>query len=1283
MKKRRFLLIALMCCFVFAGSILVACNGEDSDFTVSFDTQGGSNIAGITVGNGQVIGEVAPPTKQCARFIGFALDAGGERMWNLQTDTVSADITLYAIWEDAHTLGEGGTVWEYDENYHWKICSRCGAVFEKTAHVYDTDGKCECGAMESTPASEFTFTDLGNNTWSVDGYSGSDNDIVIPSRYNGGKVISIGYEAFYICRGLTSVTIPDSVTSIGESAFAYCTDLTSVAIGDDVKSIGDRAFSGCTKLTSTTIPDSVTSIGDYAFYDCSGLTSVTIGEGVTGIGSGAFSSCTKLTSITIPDGATSIGDYAFDDCTGLTEINWNAVSVEDFDSDSNVFYNAGVAGDGITVTFGDSVQRIPACAFRYCTGLTSVTIGAGVTSIGDEAFEGCTGLTSITIPDSVTSIGSPVFYNCTGLTSITIGEGVTSIGGHAFDDCTGLTEINWNAVSVADLDMSSDVFNYAGTAGEGIAVTFGDSVRKIPAYLFYAWGHHPNITSVIIGSDVTSIGDDAFIGCTDLTSVTIGAGVTSIGDEAFMSCTGLTSVTIPESVTSIGYEAFRYCTGLTSVTIGEGVTSIGNYAFEGCTSLTEINWNAVSVEDFDQHENYVFDDAGTAGEGITVTFGESVQRIPACVFYWCSDLTSVTIGNGVTSIGNYAFDWCSGLTEINWNAVSVADLGSNVFDTGTAGDGITVTFGDSVEMIPAYAFYSCDGLTSVAIGDSVTSIGRDAFKYCENIATVNYMGSYTGDVAGWCGITFANAFANPLANGANLYIRDKLVNRLSTYNLSKIPDYAFYGCIGISEVIINSTLTSIGESAFENCYKLVEIYNQSSLNITMGSSDNGYIGYYARRIYVNDYIGDNTCFVEQDGYRFFYQDGKGYLVEYCGAETDLILPDSFKVYNLFTYIVISQYEIYPYAFSDRTDITSITISDSVTSIGDYAFEDCTGLTSVTIPDGVTSIGDYAFYNCSGLTSVTIGEGVTSIGDRAFYDCTGLTSVTIGEGVTSIGYEAFRNCTGLTSVTIGDGVTSIGGYAFYNCTGLTSVYYTGDITGWCGISGLDEVMSSGRTLYIDGSKVEGAIAIPDGVTSIPSYAFAYQTGITSVTIPDSVTSIGSSAFYGCTNLIQKENGVSYVDKWVIDCDNSVGEVTLRNDTMGIGDSAFSGCTGLTSINIPDGVTSIGDHAFWNCSGLTSVTIGDGVTSIGSYAFRYCTGLTSITIPDSVTSIGDSAFYGCSRLTSVTFEKTSGWFVSRSSSATSGIDISADSLSDKSTAAQFLGSGYSNYYWKRNA
>ena len=136
------------------------------------------------------------------------------------------------------------------------------------------------------------------------------------------------------------------------------------------------------------------------------------------IGDYAFSWCDSLESVTIPDSVTSIGSYAFSGCTGLTEINWNAVSVKDFTTNSDVFYNAGKEENGITVTFGDSVQKIPAYAFDGCTSLTSVTIGNSVTSIGDYAFRGCTSLTSVTIPDSVTSIGNYAFYDCTSLTSL-------------------------------------------------------------------------------------------------------------------------------------------------------------------------------------------------------------------------------------------------------------------------------------------------------------------------------------------------------------------------------------------------------------------------------------------------------------------------------------------------------------------------------------------------------------------------------------------------------------------------------------------------------------------------------------------------------------------------------------------------------------------------------------------------------------------------------------------------------------------------------------------------
>ena len=222
-----------------------------------------------------------------------------------------------------------------------------------------------------------------------------------------------------------------------------------------------------------------------------------------------------------------------------------------------------------------------------------------------------------------------------------------------------------------------------------------------------------------------------------------------------------------------------------------------------------------------------------------------------------------------------------------------------------------------------------------------------------------------------------------------------------------------------------------------------------------------------------------------------------------------------------------------------------------------------------------------------------------------------TSITIPDMVTEIGDKAFNDCSNLTEITIPDSVISIGVNPF-DCNELKSIYYSGDITGWCGMSRKSSILNSNRTLYIDGSVIEGDLIIPDTVASIEAFAFQYCKELKSVTIPDSVKSIGNSAFYECSGLTS---------------------VTIGNSVTTIGDAAFYKCSGLTSITIPDSVTSIG-CAFWNCSGLTSITIGNSVTTIGDGAFEGCSRLTSITIPDSVTSIGNFAFESCGGLTSVT-------------------------------------------------
>ena len=262
---------------------------------------------------------------------------------------------------------------------------------------------------------------------------------------------------------------------------------------------------------------------------------------------------------------------------------------------------------------------------------------------------------------------------------------------------------------------------------------------------------------------------------------------------------------------------------------------------------------------------------------------------------------------------------------------------------------------------------------------------------------------------------------------------------------------------------------------------------------------------------------------ETSGYYTYTVSNGEVTITDCDMEIlgDIVIPDTLGGYPVTS--------IGERAFCDCYSLESVTIPNSVTSIGSYAFSNC-DLTSVVIPDSVTSIGDWAFYHCGNLTSVIIGDSVTSIGNCAFFDCSGLTSVIIGDSVTSIGYSAFSYCYDLTSVVIPDSVTSIGNGAFSDCYSLTSV------------------------------------TIGNGVTSIGYGAFGSCYDLTSIEIPDSVTSIGDSAFEGCSSLTS---------------------VTIGNGVTSIGDSAFWDCSSLTSVTIPDSVTSIGDRAFEGCSELKDV------------------------------------------------------------------------------------------------
>ena len=525
---------------------------------------------------------------------------------------------------------------------------------------------------------------------------------------------------------------------------------------------------------------------------------------------------------------------------------------------------------------------------------------------------------------AVTGIGEFAFANNKVIESATIPESITSLGNYSFANCTNIDEINFNASTVSDLTTNNGVFYNTGKDTTGITVNFADNLSNIPAYLFYpstSQASSPNIKAVnMADSSLNSIGSYAFAYCDKIATIIISQNVTSVGSYAFYNCTGLTSVTIPENVTSIGNAAFSTCSSLTSVTISEGVTSIGNNAFDSCRDLIEINYNATAVNDL-SISNRVFYNAGQDGTGITVNIGANVERLPNYIFH-------------------------------PYNSRSVMP---NIIAVNFASDSVCAEIG-------SYAFrYS--SLTSITIPPSVTSIGEEAFSYCNNLVTVN-LGTNSQ-------LTIGNAAFRGCSS---------LTSITNLESATSIGLRAFQSCSSLTSITIGAGITRLNSYAFYGCEALIEI-NYNATN-------------------VNDLSSNNSVFYSAG------QDGTGITVN-IGA----------NVTRIPNYIFYPSTGNYPSSYIPNITTVNFAEGSVCESIGSYAFYSCFSLTSIAIGEGVTRIGERAFFGCSGLTSITIPDRVTSIGASAFSSCRGLTSVTIGASIVSIGNYAFGYCSSLELITI--------------------------------------------------------------------------------------------------------------------------------------------------------------------------------------------------------------------------------------------------------------------------
>ena len=537
-----------------------------------------------------------------------------------------------------------------------------------------------------------------------------------------------------------------------------------------VNSFAETPTSGTTGDCTWSLDGTVLTIsgnGDMEYYSDypllpwgSSITKVVIEDGVTSIGDWAFYACRQLTSVTIPDSVESIGDFVFYECTSLKSVTIGSgvKNIGNGAFKSTAYYNDESNWDNGILYIGNHLI----VAEGYISG--SVEIKQGTKIIADSAFAYCESLTSITIPSSVTRIGEYAFYDTAYYNDESNWDnGILYIGNHlirAKSDISGSVEIRRGTKTIAN----------------------------------GAFMNCKSLTSTIIPDSITSIGDRVFRYCSSLTSITIPNSVTSIGNDAFTWCDSLTSIDIPDSVTSIGWDAFFCCKSLKSVTISNSVTKIDEYTFSNCESLT------------------------------SVTIPDSVESIKDFAFYDCVLLKSVTIGSGVKNIEENAFNWCTSLTEINVGSKNANYSSENgvlfnkektiLIRYPEGKEETEYTIPDNVTSIGNNAFH-CTSLKSVTFGSGLTSIGGDAFTWCESLISITIPDSVTS-----------------------------------------IGNNAFYHCTSLKSVTFGSGVTSIGSFAFKSCSSLKNI----TIPENVKTIDEDAFGYYRTATGEEKKINDFTIY---------------------------------------------------------------------------------------------------------------------------------------------------------------------------------------------------------------------------------------------------------------------------------------------------------------------------------------------------------------------------------------------------------------------------------------
>ena len=498
---------------------------------------------------------------------------------------------------------------------------------------------------------------------------------------------------------------------------------------------------------------------------------------------------------------------------------------------------------------------------------------------------------------------------------------------------------------------------------------------------------------------------------------------------------------------------FNNCYNLIEITASSALLEIYNSLFAGSITIKKV----IICDGIKSIKDNTFDNCSNIQ---SIVLPESLTSIGSNAFSGCSSLTSITIPQNVIEIKNSAFSGCTHLYEI----YNLSDL---IFTCGSTDYGYIAYYAkvihNSLDEESVVFIYTPDGFTFMKAGEDY------------------YLISYTG-------------------SETNIVLPDSFEMNNKTITEYAIGNHVFYDYSNLACLIIPASVKSIGENAFAGCKHLYEIYNLSSLNLTCGSKEYGYVAYYAKVIH-NSLEEPSIFFITEDGFVFMVIDDYCALFTYINSENSITLPASVVIGNR----TITEYEIADYAFEGNSNLQNVTIPNCVIGIGEEAFSGCSGITNLIIPDSVTSIDSGAFSGCTGLTDIKISDNVTIINSSVFSSCINLKNISMPNRITKINNKAFINCRSLKAFSIPESVRYIGDRAFMNCSSLESILIP------YGVNKINTETFAGCSNLIN-------ITIPNSVTSIGKKAFCDCIKLVDIRIPESVEEIYINAIYGCDNLI---------------------------------------------------------------------------------------------------------------------------------------------------------------------